>query len=328
MHSATLLQNLLVFGGAFAVLMLLRYLMLRWLHRQDTGVETVPHLIGRKLRIPTLLWCLAGAVDALVRYAELTASQEHEAHVWIVLFMIASLTLVSAALLLGVIEVYSRRRHVPFAVAGLSRTLIRVLVFSFGALSMLRYLGIPVTPMLATLGVGGLAVALALQDTLANFFAGVHILVENPIEVGNHIQLTDEQQGIVTDIGWRTTRLVTGNNNTIVIPNKKITSEVLVNFDLPDPRVVVELTINADQDTDPELVRNLALKAVQESDGPLSNPAPIVLMDPGVLPTHLQMKLLFSVPARRLAGLAKSNVNYRLNAELRANGVKVPRPAR
>jgi small-conductance mechanosensitive channel len=321
-------QKLLVFGGTFAVLMVLRQLTLVWLRRQAAGPETVPHLVAGRLRIPTLMWCLAGALDAAIRYAQLTDNQEHEAHVWIVLFMIASLTLVSSALLLGVIEVYSRRRHVPFVVAGLSRTLIRVLVFSIGVLSMLRFLGIPVTPMLATLGVGGLAVALALQDTLANFFAGVHILVENPIAVGNHIQLTDDQQGIVTDIGWRTTRLITGTNNTIVIPNKKITSEILTNFDLPDLRVVAELTIVADQDTDPELVRNLALKAVAETEGPLSDPGPILLMEPGVTPTHLQMKLLFSVPSRRQAGLIKSNVNYRLNAELRANGVKFPRATR
>ena len=324
-HSERLIQNLLIFGGAFAVLMILRKLTLGWFRRKSTSVETVPHLAGLTLRIPTLLWCLAGALDAAVRYAELTDRQEHEAHVWIVLFMIASLTLVASALLLGVIEVYGRRKHMPFAVAGLSRTLIQVLVFSLGLLSILRYLGIPVTPMLATLGVGGLAVALALQDTLANFFAGVHILVEAPIAVGNHIKLLDDQEGIVTDIGWRTTRLITGANNTIVIPNKKITSEILTNFDLPDPRVVVELIIAADQDTDPELVRSLALKAVRESEGPLSDPSPNVLLDPGVTPTHLQMKLLFSAPSRRQAGLAKSNVNFRLNAELRANGVKVPR---
>lgn len=324
-HSERLLQNLLLFGGAFAVLLILRNLAFRWLRRKSTSAETVPDLVSRRLRIPTFLWCLAGALDAAVRYLELTDRQEHFAHVWIVLFMIASSTMVASTLLLGIIEVYGRRKHVPFAVAGLSRALVRVLVFSLGALYMLHYMGIAITPMLATLGVGGLAVALALQDTLANFFAGVHILVEGPIALGNLIKLADDQEGVVTDIGWRTTRLITAANNTIVIPNKKITSEILTNFDLPDPRVVVELTILADQDTDPELVRSLAQKAVRESEGPLSEPTPLVLMDPGVMPTHLQMKVIFSAQSRRVAALVKSNVGYRLNGELRANGVKFPR---
>ena len=324
-HSERLLQNLLLFGGAFAVLLIVRNLVFRWLRRKATSTETVPHLVSSRLRVPTFLWCLAGALDAAVRYLDLTERQENLAHVWIVLFLIASFTMVGSTLLLGIIEVYGRRKHVPFAVAGLSRALIRVLVFSLGALSMLHYLGIPVTPMLATLGVGGLAVALALQDTLANFFAGVHILVEGPIELGNVIKLADDQEGVVTDIGWRTTRLLTGNNNTIVIPNKKITSEILTNFDLPDPRVVVELPVIVDQDTDPELLRTLALKAVSESEGPLTEPAPLFLMDPGITPTHLQMKLIFSAKSRRVAGIAKSNVNYHLNAALRANGVKFAR---
>jgi small-conductance mechanosensitive channel len=316
----------LTFGGAFALLMILRSLILGWLRKKATSSETVPYLIDHRLRIPTFLWCLAGALDASVRYAELTERQEHQAHVWIVLFMITSMTMVSATLLLGVMEVYGRRRKVPFTVAGLSQTLILVLVYTIGVLSMLRYLGIPVTPMLATLGVGGLAVALALQDTLANFFAGVHILVESPISVGHLIKLADDQEGVVTDIGWRTTRLLTGNNNTIVIPNKKITSEILTNFDLPDPRVSVELRIDVDQDTDPELIRTLALKAVREAEGPLPGYDPIVLMDPGITPTHLQMKVIFSARSRGAAGLAKSNVNYRLNAELRAKRVKFPLP--
>lgn len=326
MLSERLVQNLLIFGGAFALLMILRHLTLAWLRRQATSSDTVPHLVDERLKIPTFLWCLVGALDSSIRYADLTDRQETQAHLWIVLFMIASLTMVAAALLLGIIEVYGRRRNVPFAVAGLSRTLIRVLVYSLGLVGILRYLGIPVTPMLATLGVGGLAVALALQDTLANFFAGVHILVESPIAVGNLIKLTGDREGVVTDIGWRTTRLLAGDNNLIVIPNKHITSEILTNFDLPDPRCVVELRIDVDQDADPELIRTLALKAVSEAEGPLPEPAPLVLMDPGMTPTHLQMKVVFSVKSRREAGLVRSNVNYRLNAELRANHVKFPLP--
>ena len=325
MHTDRLLQNLLLFGGALAVLLILRNLALAWLRRKATSLDTVPHLISSRLRIPTFLWCLAGALDAAVRYLDLTDRQERQAHVWIVLFMIASFTLVASALLLGIIEVYGSRKKVPFAVAGLSRTIIQIIVFSVGALSMLRYMGISVTPMLATLGVGGLAVALALQDTMANFFAGVHILVEGPISVGNYIKLAEEQEGVVTDIGWRTTRLVTHANNTIVIPNKKITSEILTNFDMPDLRVVVELLIVVDRDMDPEVVRTLALKAVAEAEGPLTEPSPLVLMEPGVTPTHLQMKLVFSAKSRRQMPVAKSNVNFRLNAELRANGVKFPR---
>ncbi len=323
-HSQELIRNLFLFAGVFGVLLVVRNLLLRYLRRQATSFETVPHVAFDRLRIPTFLWCLAGALDAAVRLLDLTPHQEQLAHLWIVLFLIASFTMVGSALLLGIIEVYGSRKKVPFAVAGLSRTIIQILVFSLGALSILHYLGIPVTPMLATLGVGGLAVALALQDTLANFFAGVHILIEGPISVGNQIKV-EEWEGVVTDIGWRTTRLLNGSNSMIVIPNKKIVSETLTNFDMPELRVTTELAIYVDRDTDPQLVRTLALKATQDADGPLKDFAIVVLMDPGVTQTHLQMKLIFSVKSHNDAGLAKSNVNYLLNAALRANGVKFPR---
>ena len=96
-------------------------------------------------------------------------------------FTIISITLAVAAVLVRTIAVYGARHSMPFAVAGLSRTLARVLVFSIGLLMLLPIFDIDITPILTALGVGGLAVALALQDTLANFFAGIHILIEEPI---------------------------------------------------------------------------------------------------------------------------------------------------
>jgi small-conductance mechanosensitive channel len=323
-NSEQLLQNGLLFFGAFGVLLVIRHFVLRSLRMHATSSLTIPHVAYDRLRIPTFLWCLAGALDAAVRYLDLTARQEQLAHLWIVLFLIVSFTMVGSALLLGVIEVYGSRKKVPFAVAGLSRTIIQVLVFSLGLLSILRYLGIPVTPMLATLGVGGLAVALALQDTLVNFFAGVHILIEGPISVGNKIKI-DELEGMVIDIGWRTTRLLNGSNSIIVIPNKKMVSDTLTNYDMPDPRVIAELLIFADRDTDPQLIQTLALKAVQDAEGPMQDFGVTVLMDPGVTQTHLQMKVIFSVKSHNDLGVAKSNVNFLLNAALRANGVKFPR---
>ena len=116
----------------------------------------------------------------------------------------------------------------PLAMAGLTRTLTRFAVLATGLLVLLAYLNISITPMLTALGIGGLAVALALQDTLANFFAGLHILVERPIFVGDYIRLESGQEGVVTDIGWRTTRIRTLSANMVVVPNTKITSGTLL----------------------------------------------------------------------------------------------------
>jgi small-conductance mechanosensitive channel len=191
-------------------------------------------------------------------------------------------------------------------------------------MSLLAYLNIPITPMVTFLGVGGLAAALALQDTLANFFAGIHILVEKPIFVGDLIRLESGQEGTVTDIGWRTTRVRTGSNDMVVVPNTKITSGILVNYSLPDPRAVVEIPVLVAHEAEPEQVRRIALEeAVVE--GVLEQPAPVVLCDPGVLPTHLQFKLLVNIQNRSEQGRIQSEIRLRLLERFRAQGVPLPK---
>ena len=210
-------------------------------------------------------------------------------------FTIISISLVVAAVFVRMIAVYGERHSMPFAVAGLSRTLARVLVFSIGLLMLLPIFEINITPILTALGVGGLAVALALQDTLANFFAGIHILIEEPITVGDFIKLSSGEEGMVKDIGWRTTRIQTGGNNMILIPNTKITSSTLTNFNMPERRVAVDIPIFASHEADHNLIAEIALDIATETAGVLKEPAPSVWFDPGVTPTNLQMKLVVHV---------------------------------
>src|SRR6185503_18875800 len=144
--------------------------------------------------------------------------------------------------------------------SGLARTLIRVFIFTCGALVLLRIYNVNITPVLTALGVGGLAVALALQDTLANFFAGIHILIEEPIALGNSIRLSSGEEGVVTDIGWRTTRVRDGANNLFVIPNTKITSGILVNHSLPEMRQMVDVAVMVGLEADLDQVRRIGLE--------------------------------------------------------------------
>ena len=98
----------------------------------------------------------------------------------------------------------------------------------------LETLGVPVAPLLTTLGIGSLAVALALQDTLANFFAGLHLLADRPVRAGRlHQDPTTGEEGFVETIGWRSSRLRTTENNIVIVPNQKLSQAILTNFHLP-----------------------------------------------------------------------------------------------
>ena len=319
-----MVEPLATFAVALAVVLVVRYLVLRWVRRRAASPKSLAPAVLETIGLPSVLWCLAAAVAISLRFVELTPRQMRWADASIVVFVIVSLSLVAASGAVRMMALYGERQGMPFLVAGLSRTITRMVVLAIGAMSLLAYLNIPITPMVTFLGVGGLAAALALQDTLANFFAGIHILVEKPIFVGDLIRLESGQEGTVTDIGWRTTRVRTGSNDMVVVPNTKITSGILVNYSLPDPRAVVEIPVLVAHEADPEQVRRIALEeAVVE--GVLEQPAPVVLCDPGVLPTHLQFKLLVNIQNRSEQGRIQSEIRLRLLERFRAQGVPLPK---
>jgi small-conductance mechanosensitive channel len=242
--------------------------------------------------------------------------------------VIISISLVVASVAVNMISAYGQRRKLPFAVAGLSHTLIYVVVLSIGALMLLRSFDVEITPLLTALGVGGLAVALALQDTLANFFAGIHILIEEPMVVGDFIKLSSGEEGIVRDIGWRTTRIQTGVANTIVIPNTKITSGILTNFSAPERRVFADVAILTGLDADPEQVKRISLEVAANTDGVLQQYAPVFLFDPGVMQTHMGFKLLAQIASQSEKGGVQSAIRLKLLERFRAEGVPLPGPER
>src|SRR5215831_6975426 len=146
---------------------------------------------------------------------------------------VLSVCLALSAFLTGLIE----RRAAPgleiLPVNSLIQSLIRVILLSLGLLVILGQLGVAITPLLTALGVSSLAVALALQPTLTNLFAGLSILLSHRIRVGDYVELESGQGGVVTDVGWRSTLIEELAGNTFVIPNGKFSEMLVKNYNLP-----------------------------------------------------------------------------------------------
>ena len=312
------------FLGALLVLLLARSVLLSLLRRQAETGHPYLRIFAETIRVPSVLWSLAGALTAGARYADLNAKQERTVDTWTVVFLITSVTLVVSSIIVRMFTQFGEKRGVQMASSGLARTLTQALVLTTGALILLNYMGISVTPILTVLGVGGLAVGLALQDTLSNLFAGVHILIEEPFKVGDFVRLTSGEEGTVADIGWRTTRLLMGTNNTVVIPNNKITTTALVNFSLPGKWLMTEIEIATAHAADPLLVERLALAVARECEGVLPTPEPVFLFDPGPLPTHLQFKLVVPIEDRMQQGLVRSRIRFALTRKFNEHDVPMP----
>jgi len=309
------------------VLLFVRRLIIQWLRGHSRDEPNFARTVLETFRVPSLLWCIASAVQLGLDFSIIPQKYTGRASQAIAAFLIVSLSMVFASALVRALTMQGRRRGVALALSGLARTLIRVVIFTIAATLVLGLYHVNITPLLTALGVGGVAVALALQDTLANFFAGIHILIEEPIALGSVIRLSSGEEGIVTDIGWRTTRVRNGSNNVVVIPNTKITSGILVNYNLPDARVTAEVAVVVAYDADVERVRRIALEEARAHDEVLATPEPTIHFSPGVTPTHLQFTLVFSVADFSRRAPVQSDVRLRIYHRLRAEDVPLPAPS-
>ncbi|HSC69782.1 MAG TPA: mechanosensitive ion channel domain-containing protein, partial [Candidatus Methylomirabilis sp.] len=224
--------------GVTLALLIIRYYAFRWLSAWAARSSVRwDELFLESLRTPTILWCVALGLVAGLEVAPLPRGLTAWGTSLVASLVILSITLVAATALAGTLQRFGQRIQVETAVTGLGTTLVKAVVLSLGLLLILNTLGIRITPLLAALGVGGLAVGLALQDTLSNLFSGVHILVEKPVRVGDYVKLETGQEGYVTDIGWRTTRIRMLPNNMVIVPNAKLAQSIITNYYLPEQRM-------------------------------------------------------------------------------------------
>jgi small-conductance mechanosensitive channel len=268
----------LTFLAVTLVALLVRELALRALGRWLRGTDGA--VVIEILRLPSLVWCLVPGVAAAIAIAQLPPGPVHLLNRTFVAVIILSVTVTVANLVAALIVRLGERRSLALAVTGLAQTTARVTVLIVGALVLLAALGVQITPLLTALGVGGLAVALALQDTLSNLFAGLHLLADRPIRVGDYVKLADGVEGFVVDVGWRSTRVRQLPNTIAIVPNSSVAKATIVNYSLPEPRLGVTVRVSVDYASDLDRVEAALLdearRAVGEVPGLLGQPEPSV----------------------------------------------------
>ena len=144
------------------------------------------------------------------------------------------------------------------------KRIMPLLVYSLGFLMALSVLNIPISPILAGLGIGGLAVALAVQPTLANFFAGTYVVTEGELNVGDYIELQGGPSGYVVEVGWRSTKIRSMYNNLVIIPNSQMANSIVTNYYSPEPSMNVLVYCGVSYDSDLEVVESVVREASQE----------------------------------------------------------------
>jgi small-conductance mechanosensitive channel len=301
----------------------------RWAEKTETRVDDI---LLASLRTPSLYWCLAIGI-----YSGLAVSDLPDRHLSYIskaveVLVILSVALAAANLAGKIFSDYIRKANLPIPATGLAHGIIKGTILVVGFLIVLSTLGISVTPILTALGVGGLAVALALQDTLANLFAGIHILLEKPIRVGDFIRLESGQEGYVEDITWRTTRMRMLPNNMVIIPNSKIAQSTLTNYHLPEKRLALLIPVGVSYGSEPAEVERILVEvasgAVGAVPGLLGEPAPFVRFIPGFGESSLDFTLICQVEEFVDQYFAQHELRKRIFRRFREEGIEIPFPQR
>jgi small-conductance mechanosensitive channel len=264
LQSPWLLGPIVFILWVFLFLVAKRY-VLRSLRRVAARTRwTWDDVLVRALSGPLLLPIVASGFLILERILPLSKEWDRASDILMSASTALALVLFVDLACRGILDRLSEQHAMLQGARGLIQGLVRGLIIALGVMIFLDSIGISITPILASLGIGSLGVALALKDTLANLFAGIQMLVDKAIEPGHFIRLEGGTEGTVTWMGWRSTRIQTSGNSSVVVPNSKLTESIITNFSLPDPEVDARVELGVHFDSELEKVEQVTLDVARE----------------------------------------------------------------
>jgi small-conductance mechanosensitive channel len=245
---------------------LIRNILFRRLMQWSKNTKTqIDDIIVSGIRGPFIIWFVMLGIYLGLEFSELPQNVVHAFNKLLLVLGILSVTLVLANITGKLIAAYSAKIESTVPVTSLTRNIARIIIFMIGALIILNSFGVSIAPILATLGVGGLAVALALQDTLSNLFSGFHIIVAKQVKIGDYIKLDSGEEGYVTDINWRSTKIKMLPNNIVLVPNERLTKAIVTNYYLPDKEMAVLVNLGVHYKSDLAKVETITVAVARET---------------------------------------------------------------
>jgi small-conductance mechanosensitive channel len=291
----------------------------------------VDDLVVVALRGPIAVWGLLVGLYAGVTLVELPPAWNLVARNLLITLVILSVSWSLSRIAAGVVGAHATSALGSLPSVRLLTNLAQVAVLLLGGLMVLQTLGISITPLLTALGVGGLAVGLALQDTLANLFAGIHILVSRQVRPGDFIRLSSGEEGYVQDITWRYTAIRQLPNNLIIVPNANLASARTSNFNLPDPEQAVLVEVGVSYDSDLSMVERVTIdvgrQIMQEVEGGVPGFTPFIRYH-GFGDSSIQFTVILRGRDYVSQYLVKHEFIKRLHQRYRAEGIEIPFPIR
>ncbi len=213
------------------------------------------------------------------------------------------------------------------------KTLISLFTYAIAAIVILWYFGVEITPLLASLGIGGLAVALALQATLSNYFAGLYLASDKTIRLGEYVELEsagpEPTGGYVERMTWRAVWIRTARNNMVIIPNSKFAESTITNYDQPKQPVILRFPVGVAYSSDLQKVEDVTIrvaKRVGESTGAVvGGETPFVRFN-DLGKSSIDLEVWFKIKRWDFRFILKHEFIKELKKEFDKEGIEIPFP--
>ena len=213
----------------------------------------------------------------------------------------------------------------------LLRRMLVIVIYGIALLVILDALGLSISPILGGLGITGIAVALALQPTLSNFFAGTYVLSEGAINVGDFIELDSGPAGYVLDVGWRSTKIRTWQSNLVIIPNSVMADHVITNYNRPTKNMGVMVTCGVSYSSDLAEVERIAMEVgeqvIQDVSAAVNNTQPFFGFTT-FGDSNIDFWLFLQAEDRWGSFVVTNELVKRLHARFKVEGIEINYPVR
>ena len=256
-------------------------------------------------------------------------------HTWIenglMIFYIFSVTLILARIISGMMKIKASDSDTIFPSSSIVGNIVRGIIYCIGLLVILQTQGISITPVLTALGVGGLAVALALQPTLSNLFAGLQIIASGKINHGDFVRLSSGEEGYVEDITWRSTTIRAASDHIIIVPNSKLADMIVSNYYLPFNAISFTVEIGVGYESDLNLVENVTKEVIKETlnvvEGGVKDFEPIIRFS-AFGDSSINLKAILRVNDYSSQFAVKSEFIKKIHERYNKEGINIPFPIR
>jgi len=314
-------------GGILLIGLAIRRFVIRRLahaaaRTPSTWDDAVVHELRNRIPLWSVLlglWVSLGYWPINPRWATLTTN---------LITLVAVLTVAMAVSAIAVRLMTDVAEATPgVKVSGLTRNVVRIVIYTIGLLVALRSAGIEITPVLAALGVGGLAAALALQEPLSNLFAGLFITIAGQMRIGDYIRIEGGPEGTISDFKWNATQLQTLPGNVVIVPNAKLSQALVTNFHRPSTDTGLSVEFVVDPEADLQTVERLGLEVgaavMREVTGGMPGSAAAVRFL-GFSDLGVRVGVMVRAKGMGDQALVRHEVIKRLQARLREAGIGIP----